>query len=86
LARTQSGYFSLWPACYLAFMFFYNFSDSTIIAHNDLFWILFVGIGLPISQTDARPYRAAQTRVLCHNPTGAQILAQTSTPSNSGMT
>ena len=47
-ARMQRGALSLWPLCYFAFMLFYNLSDSTIIAHNNIFWILFVGISVSI--------------------------------------
>jgi O-antigen ligase len=77
-ARSQSGYLCLWPLCYFAFMFFYNFTDNTIVAHNNVFWVLFVGIGLQIGQTDVRDHRPVPTRTLFHGPARAQILAGTS--------
>lgn len=41
--RTTAG---LWPLVYLTFILLYNFTESSILAHNNVFWILYVTISM----------------------------------------
>ncbi|AFY66519.1 O-antigen ligase [Geitlerinema sp. PCC 7407] len=36
----------IWPILYVTFFFLYNYSESTIVQHNSLFWALYVAAGL----------------------------------------
>jgi O-antigen ligase len=36
----------LWPLAYLTFMLLYNFTESAILVHNDVFWVLYVAAAL----------------------------------------
>jgi O-antigen ligase len=78
LARSQRGGASLWPVCYLVFMLCYNFSDSTLMAHNSLFWVLFVGISLPVIRTTKRSVTSLDIRASFPS-VGAELCARCST-------
>jgi O-antigen ligase len=39
--RTATG---LWPLVFLTFIFLYNFTESSILAHNNVFWVLYVTV------------------------------------------
>jgi exopolysaccharide production protein ExoQ len=41
--RTATG---LWPLLFLTFIFLYNFTESSILVHNNLFWVLYVAISM----------------------------------------
>jgi O-antigen ligase len=83
-ARAQRAYLCFWPLCYFAFVFLYNFTDSLIVDHNDVFWVLFVGIGLRIGQTDVRSDRPVLARIPYNSLASVQILGGPSTPSSLG--
>ena len=36
----------LWPLAFLTFMLFYNFTESSILAHGNVFWVLYVAVVL----------------------------------------
>ncbi|CAA9398277.1 MAG: hypothetical protein AVDCRST_MAG93-10090, partial [uncultured Chloroflexia bacterium] len=40
--RSSKSAIGLWPLAYLTFMLLYNFTESAILAHNDLFWVLYI--------------------------------------------
>lgn len=42
---------SQWPLAYLMFLILYNFTESTLVEHNSIFWMLF--IALTFSQSSA---------------------------------
>ncbi len=44
LVRITKGTAELWPLLYTGFLFLYNQSESTIIEHNNLFWILHAAV------------------------------------------
>jgi O-antigen ligase len=63
-ARVHGAPLSLWPVCYFAFICLYNLSESTIVAHNNLFWVLFVAIGIQTGRGYApSPAATVQRRV-----------------------
>lgn len=35
---------SLWPLAYLSFLVLYNMTESTLVAHNSIFWALYVAL------------------------------------------
>jgi O-antigen ligase len=41
--RTAAG---LWPLVYLTFILLYNFTESSILQHNNVFWILYVTVSM----------------------------------------
>ncbi|MGL5133688.1 MAG: O-antigen ligase family protein, partial [Planktothrix sp.] len=40
--RAGNTWAELWPICYITFFFMYNHTESTIIEHNSIFWVLLV--------------------------------------------
>lgn len=40
--RSSKSAIGLWPLAYLTFMLLYNFTESAILAHNDVFWVLYI--------------------------------------------
>lgn len=44
--RLRSGALGLLPVMYVTFLFMYNHSENTIVAHNSIFWAEFVAISL----------------------------------------
>lgn len=42
LLRSAAGPYPMWLCAYLAFMFIYNLTESSILVQNNLFWILYV--------------------------------------------
>jgi len=56
--QTKSSYDPLasWPFLYLTFIIFYNLTESSILARNSIFWVLFVSVALSYG-----PSRVART-------------------------
>ena len=48
--RSVKTIIGLWPIYYLTFFFMYNHSETTIIEHNSIFWILLVSTILSVKQ------------------------------------
>ncbi|WP_088240572.1 O-antigen ligase family protein [Calothrix rhizosoleniae] len=46
--RITNNVEGIWPLLYLAFLALYNISESTLLANNSIFWILFVSISFSI--------------------------------------
>ncbi len=57
---------SLWPLCYLIFMVLYNFTEPTILKHNNIFWMLYVAVVLSLRKclADSAPSDASQPKAL----------------------
>ncbi|MGO8815490.1 MAG: O-antigen ligase family protein [Terriglobia bacterium] len=54
LARKTTGVIPTWLCTYLAFIFFSNLTESTILHQNNIFWILYTATAVSISlQTSA---------------------------------
>ncbi|MEC4986865.1 MAG: O-antigen ligase, partial [Oscillatoria sp. PMC 1076.18] len=53
LTKTKEG---LWPLIYLSFLIFYNQTESTLVEHNSIFWVLYVSLAcskfIPVRQVD----------------------------------
>ncbi|NEZ54410.1 O-antigen ligase family protein [Leptolyngbyaceae cyanobacterium CCMR0081] len=56
LNQTSEG---LWPLLYVSFILFYNQTESTLIEHNSIFWVIYVGL--------------AFSRFISHNDTFNQL-------------
>ena len=46
--RITNNVEGIWPLLYLAFLPLYNISESTLVANNSIFWILFVSISFSV--------------------------------------
>ena len=46
----------LWSVHYLFFLFVYNFTESTLVQHNSIFWVLYLALAL----SELTPYSAVQ--------------------------
>ncbi|MEC4893383.1 MAG: O-antigen ligase [Oscillatoria sp. PMC 1051.18] len=55
-ARLTKAKEGLWPLMYLSFLILYNQTESTLVEHNSIFWVLYVSLALskfiPARQTD----------------------------------
>lgn len=44
LARNTITQEGLWPLCYATLLIFYNQTESTLVEHNSIFWLLFISL------------------------------------------
>jgi O-antigen ligase len=47
-ARLSKTYADLWPIIYVTFLLMYNYTETTVIEHNSIFWVLYVGVTLSV--------------------------------------
>jgi exopolysaccharide production protein ExoQ len=52
--KTATG---LWPLVFLTFIFLYNFTESSILAHNNVFWVLYVTLMMLMAARSPHPIR-----------------------------
>ena len=45
-ARLNQRLEGLWPLIYLSFIVFYNQTESTLVEHNSIFWVIYVSLAL----------------------------------------
>ncbi|WP_162144398.1 O-antigen ligase family protein [Planktothrix agardhii] len=55
--RAGNTWAELWPVCYVTFFFMYNHTESTIIEHNSIFWVLLVSVSLSMKQVKPKRNR-----------------------------
>jgi len=46
--RLSKTYADLWPIIYVTFLLMYNYTETTVIEHNSIFWVLYVGVTLSV--------------------------------------
>jgi exopolysaccharide production protein ExoQ len=49
LSRRSHSVESFWPLMFLAFLFLYNFTESSFLTRNSIFWILYTASILVVS-------------------------------------
>ncbi|MBK4730579.1 O-antigen ligase family protein [Oxynema sp. CENA135] len=75
LLRIEKSPAEMWPLLYASFLLLYNQTESTIIQHNNLFWILHVAVSLSLgyvrklSPSEVREYRDKQAYFAAMNET-----------------
>jgi O-antigen ligase len=50
VVQTDLGHEAMWPLMYLALTFFYQFTESSIVVGNTIFWILFVTVSCALAK------------------------------------
>ena len=58
-ARATKTAEGLWPLVFLSFIVLYNFTESSILVHNNIFWILYVAVVLLTATGSPEPVRMA---------------------------
>ncbi|HXA76188.1 MAG TPA: O-antigen ligase family protein [Candidatus Acidoferrales bacterium] len=53
VVRTNLGHEAMWPLMYLALTFFYQFTESSIVVGNTIFWILFVTVSFALARMNS---------------------------------
>ncbi|MEB3180096.1 MAG: O-antigen ligase [Nostocaceae cyanobacterium] len=65
ITRTPDG---IWPVMYLTFLFMSNITESTLLATNSIFWILFVSVCLSIPVEYKYTQRLMRAKRLMNEP------------------
>ena len=78
LPVASPGAIALWPLTYLTFIVLYNQTESTLVAHNSIFWALYVA--LTFSKASAIEPEKAPTNNNRHPTVNQRILNQPAHP------
>lgn len=61
LIRTDPGREATWPLAFLVLICLYQFTESSIVGGNSIFWIMYVAISFALSETTGRTYEMMHT-------------------------
>lgn len=63
---------ALWPVMFLTFMLLYNITESAILIHNSIFWVLYVSTVLSMIVQPERQMRPSRQHRSLHHPVHGQ--------------
>jgi exopolysaccharide production protein ExoQ len=53
--RLSKTYQDLWPIIYVTFLLMYNYTETTVIEHHSIYWVLYVGVTLSVKFLHTAP-------------------------------